>query len=69
MGKLMVAAVRVLPLCALVLVLPALVAAQPTPHTAQRVWTQHAGLTKHVNPSWLFVAFGDEGGGAGHGIR
>jgi hypothetical protein len=39
-----------------------------TPLTVQRVWTQDAGLTKHVNPSWLFVAFGNEGG-AGHGIR
>jgi hypothetical protein len=61
MGKLMVGVARILPLCALVLVLPALAAAQPTPLTVQRVWTQDAGLTKHVNPSWLFVAFGDEG--------
>ncbi len=47
MGKLVVSIVRFLPLCVVVLALPAIVASQPTPLTVQSVWTQDAdGNTK-----------------------
>ncbi len=42
MGKLVVSIVRFLPLCVVVLALPAIVASQPTPLTVQSVWTQDA---------------------------
>jgi len=42
MGKLVVSRGRFLPLCVVVLALPAIVASQPTPLTVQSVWTQDA---------------------------
>src|SRR5687768_9859862 len=43
--RLMVGLTRILPLCIVVLVLPALAASQPTSLTVQRVWTQDLGGT------------------------
>jgi hypothetical protein len=44
MGKLMVGLTRFLPLCAVLLVLPAIASAQcPSPFSVQRFWTHGAG--------------------------
>lgn len=41
--RLMVVLIRFLPLCAVLLAIPAITDAQPTPLAVQRVWTQDTG--------------------------